>query len=329
MADSLGHKSDVQIGTESTYGTAVAATARTELISCGLKPVISTIEDPSLYSSPSLRSIFQGPIYFRGPLVFRLNFEGLLKFFEGAFGTGAVTVVETSARDITFKEASTLKSYTIEVSKGDLPTGKVERYFGSTMLGVKVSGKAEAGPGTMLRAEFDVHAKDMTTNFTKTAALSFPGIFPVLNWQAITVDDGTADSAADVRVTEWEVELTNNMNVERLFTGSQTPDQPLRDNFLQVKWRITKKYKTIVLADAARAFTTGSPKLVFRNAAVGIGGSSFREFELRSNQAQITDYESSVDGYGEVEQTVEWTAFFDATDASALVARFRSLETAI
>jgi hypothetical protein len=191
-----------------------------------------------------------------------------------------------------------------------------------------VAGRAGTGDDAMLRARFSVLGKDYISNQTPTAALAFPALFPVLYHQAITVDDGTADGAASIRVRSFEVSLENPHTEDRFYLSSLTMDEPVRQDFLTARWRIEQEFTTLTQWDAARAFTNGSPQFIFQHPTT-IGAASKREFELRSNKAQLVEMSAPVSNYGILLSTATWEAYQDTGDASALVARFRNTEVAL
>jgi len=324
----LGSLGFLQIGKETTYGTPVAATDKTEIISAKTDPVVSTIDDPSLFNAASLRGIYQGPLLYSGTVGVRLNYVGkaLLKMLNGVMGGVTTTLVEAATSwDHVFKEAISLPSYTLEVGEGDIPTGKVSDVEGTKFASMTIRGSAAAGTQGMLTGDFEITAKNKLTNQTG-AALSFPTVSPMLFHHALTVDDGSAD--ANIRVRSFEVALRNNLTgIERAyFSTSPTIDEPLRDSVLDVTWTITQEFQTMTHFTAAQAFTDTSPKLVFRGPALG---ANFFEFELRSNKAKVADYSAPVERYGIILATVTHRAYYDATDASALVVRVRNGESAV
>lgn len=327
----LGHKSYLQFGPkETTYGTFVTPTKKLEVISFNVAPQVGVIQDPSLYDAQSRRGIFQGALSYKGTVVLRLNYEGLEELFRGVFGGAGYTstVVSGSVRDHTFKESASLNSYSFECIIGDITAGTCFRLVGAKLTALTVRGTAGVGTDAMLQAEFSVIAKDMQSNQTPTAALSFPAVFPVLYHQALTIDDGTADAASSVRVRSFEVSLENPHAEDRFYLGSVNIDEPLRSDFLVARWRLTQEFKTRTQFDAARAFTAGSPQLVFRH-PTDLGGGFFREFELRSGSANLVEFSNPVEGFGIILSTATWEAWRDATDASALVGRFRNTQAAL
>jgi hypothetical protein len=334
MPPGQGHKSYLQWGPkEATYGAFQAPTQKLELVSSGVEIDRGVIRDPSLYAQVARRGLYPGAYLYRGPLVLRLNYEGMLEIFRGAFGSYSNALVETGVRDHTFKSGSLLNSYSPEIIQGDIPTTKCFRVLGAKLPSITIRGKAGSGDDAMVMMELNVLAKDKISDVAPTASLNFPAVLPVLYHSfglgGAVVDDGTADAASSVRVREFEVKLEQpHTDFDRSYLGSQTIDEPLRSDFVTATWRLTQEFTTKTQFDAARNFTEGSPRLVFQDSTV-IGATSKREFELRSNRANLVNFSDPVEGYGVLISTATWEAFHDDTDVSALVARFRNTEAAL
>src|SRR3990172_7347685 len=243
----LGHKSYVQIIKEAAYGTALAATAKFECISFDIAPIIGTIEDASLYNQQSRRALYQGGLLYRGTIVVRLNYEGLIRLFEGVFGSAVKSgPTESVVYTYTCKEAAGLPSYTIELIEGDIPATKCQQVVGAKFTSITVRGSAGQGNEGMLTAEIGVLAKDKVSNVTP-ASLSFPAIFPVLFHQAITADEGSDSAAADIRVRSFEVTLENALAEDPFYFTSVNIEEPVRDNFLEARFRIEQEFVNITL----------------------------------------------------------------------------------
>lgn len=323
----IGSKSYIQIGTkEGTYGNFVTPTKKLEVVSWSIAPNIGVIPDPSLYSAQSRRSLYQGGLTYKGSFVLRLNYEGMLELFRGVFGTGSSTLVggETTVRDHVFKEGATLNTYSFEVILGDVPTNKCFRLLGAKLTGLNVKATASSGADGMLTAEFTVIAKDYMSDQTPTGSLSFPTAYPVLFHQASTIDDGTADAP---KVRSFEVSLDNPHVEDRFYLGSVNIDEPLRSDFLTARFRITEEFSTKTAFDAARGFSSGSPQLIFQGAS--IGSASKQEFELRMGSAKLVELSQPLEGPSIIIATLTWEGFYDASDLTALYARFRNTEAAL
>jgi hypothetical protein len=333
MPPGTGRASFLQWGPkEASYGTFQAPTQKLELVSWSVNPEIGFIQDPSLYGQVARRGLFQGGLVYKGTFVVRLNYEGELELFRGAFGTYSSALVETGVRDHTFKLGALLNSYSPEVVIGDIPAGKCFRMLGAKLVGITIRGTAGTGNDAMLTAELTVLAKDFLSDQTLTGSLAFPPLFPVIyhsnNLAGAVVDDGTGDAAANVRVRSFEVGLESPHTEDRFYLGSQFIDEPVRADFATPTFRFTQEFTTKTQFDAARAFTEGSPRLVFQHPTV-IGAASKREFELRANRANLREYTSPVESYGILISTATWEAFHDDTDVSAVVGRFRNTEVAL
>ena len=263
----LGHRSYLQIGKETTYGTAVAPTARFEIVSATIPPQVGIIQDASLNQAPARRAIYQGGLLYKGTFVVRVNYEGLEELFRAVFGaTGyAGSVYSSPLNQHTYKESSILPSYTVELSIGDIPTGKVARYVGAKLTDLTIRATAGTGNDAMLMAEVTVLAKDAISDQNPGASLTAPAVMPVLFHQAVVADDGTADANSNIRMRGFELSLTQPHAEDRFYLTSVNPDEPVRSDFLQARWRLTQEYITKTQFDAARAFTTGSPRLLFRH----------------------------------------------------------------
>lgn len=265
----LGHKSYVQFGKETTYGTAVAATKKLEIVSWSVPQQIATIQDSSLYSAQSRRASYQGGSLWKGTFTVRLNYVGLEELLRAVNSTytstqfaaaGGVTMI-----DHKFKEGATLPSYTFEVVAGDIPTGKCFRYTGAKITDLTIKGTAGTGNDAMLMADFSVVAKDCVSNVTPTSSLSYPTVSPVLFHHAAILNDGTSDSSANVRLRNFTMTLAQPHAEDRFYLGNLTIDEPVRSDFINATLAFSQEFITITQYDKARAFTTGSPRLVFRN----------------------------------------------------------------
>jgi hypothetical protein len=334
----LGHLSYIQTGPkETTYGTPVAPTKKIEIEKWDFEPQIGEIPDSSLYGGQSRRAIHQGLIFYQGSFITRANYEGHLEFFRAALGTYSNSLVETGVRDHVFLSdgagSAKLNSYSPEVVAGDIPVGKCFRALGLKHAGLTIRVTAGQGDDAMVKFEWPTIGRDYESDLTPTGSLVFPSVLPVRYHDTKNaggvVDDGTGDTAANVRIRSAEIVLAApHTGEERAYLGSQLIDEPLRSDFLDVTWKLTQEFKTKTQFEAAKAFTTGSPRLVFQDPTT-IGVSSKREFEVRSGSAKLVGWSAPVEGYGIIISTATWRAFYDPTDLCALYCRFRNTESAL
>jgi len=160
-----GHDAYLQFGEEVTYGTAVAASRKIEIVSEGIEIINQEIPDPSLYNARSRRARYQAGYHYRGPVVLRANYEGQSSFpFKGLLGGVVTTGPTDSAYTHTEKEAATLPSYTLEMFK-NVPAGQCDKLTGARINSATVRARF----GEMVLIECDVVAQERLTGQTPTA----------------------------------------------------------------------------------------------------------------------------------------------------------------
>lgn len=298
-----GHKSYMQFGREAAYGTGVAATHRLGFVSSSVEPVLGFVRDNTLNDAVVRSAIYPVGQFARGQIEMVLDYAGLLLLFDGVFGTGTFgstggTTTGAGPYTHVFTEKSLLNSYTIELIEGNVPANKCQRLIGAKIVGMTVRGEAGQGDNALVRVIWDIIAKEKQTDQTPTGALTAVSRTSVLFHQATTVDDGTADSSADVRLRSFELALVSPVAEDRFYFGSTTIDEPLRSDFVAPTLRLVKEFQTKTLIDAFKAGTSGSPQLVFTS------GTNVITIEMGT--AKATAYTHPVSGYGIVTQEVTW-----------------------
>lgn len=297
-----GHKSYMQFGREATYGTAVPATHRLGFVNSNVEPEIGIVRDNTLNDAVVRSSIYPVGELARGTIEMVLDYAGLLLLFDGVMGTGTFGAnggSTTGAGPYThvFKEKSFLNSYTIEIVEGNIPSAKCQRLIGAKIVGMTIRGEAGQGDGALIRVVWDILAKQKQTDQTPTAALTAVARSSALFHHA-TVDDGTADAAADVRLRSFEIRLQSPVADDRFYFGSTTIDEPLRSDFVAPTMRFTKEFQTKTLIDAYKAGTTGTPEISFASGADSVS--------FAFGTAKATAYAHPVSGYGIITQDVTW-----------------------
>ena len=310
--EALGHKSYMQWAREATWGTAVPATRRGGLIESTPTLQTGVILDPTLDNSVSRTAQYQGRRRVRARIRTRLDYESYGLFWDSLFGTasfGSLGATTTGAGPYvhTLVEKSILNSLAVQLIEGDIPTGKCSTLEGLKLSGVRISGEQGDGERGLCYTEWDGAAEDYAEDQTPTASLTAYVALPVLTQDVTTQDDGTADT---VKMRSFEITVRNPVEEEGAL-GQVQIEEPFRNDFLEIKAVFRKIYKTKTLHAAARAFTAGSPKLVFGSAAT-------KRMTLDVGTANVEVYQHPVRGYGVVLQEVTWNAIKDATNASAL-----------
>jgi hypothetical protein len=315
----MGFKSFLQLGIESTWGTAVAATHKFELISENLTNSIGKILDPSLYNARSRRGRYQGGQIAKGQIKVRANYEGLMMLFDWAMGTatwgsvGGTSSAAPSPYIHTFVEHSYLNSYTLQISKGDMPVGTCFTFPGAKCTGITFAGKAGNGEDAMLTVTLDVISKPGLSSQTPTTNLVLAPIGPILCVQgtAASLKDASGDTATGLRIRSFEVKLASKCAEDSYYVGALSADEAIPNDFLDCSWTIEEEFLSKSLWDKAQAFTSGELALVFDNTAN-------YNLTLHSGTAYVEDVSVPVSGAGIITQKVTYGADYNTSDASAL-----------
>lgn len=304
-----GHKSYMQFGRESTYGTAATVTHRVGFVSASIQPDIGIVRDPTLNNSVLRDTLYPVGERATGTIEMVMDYEGLLLLWDGVFGTGTYgntggTTTGAGPYAHAFVEKSFLNSYTIELIEGDVPTTKCQRLLGAKIVGFTVRGEAGQGENALVRVTWDIVAMSKTSNIAVTSPLTAVTRIPVLFHQSTIVDDGTADAAGLIRMRSFELKMESPIADDRFYLGSTTIDEPLRNDFCTTTLRVVKEFQSDTLLAAFKAGTAGSPQLQFTS------GTNIYDFAIAN--AKLTAYSHEVSGYGILTQDATWEALLQA-----------------
>lgn len=235
----------------------------------------------------------------------------------------------TGANLVTYTSCCNISGTTVTLTSGNTTA----LYVGMTVSGTGIPDGAVVYAKTdSTHFELSLSATTGTGVTLTCVGLSAPRILPVLFHHAVAAStkDGTTDAAADVRIRSIECTMESPHAEDRFYLSSLNIDEPVRQDFLSVKWKLTQEFNTTTQFNAARSFTSGVVKVLFKNAAIDLNATgNSPELELRSNTAYVTDFSSPVDSYGVLVSTSTWEATYDTTDATALLARVRNTRPAL
>jgi hypothetical protein len=342
----LGFKSYLQAGAESTYGTPVAATAKSEVMPgdmCDLVPGI--IDDASLNSQRARRGFYDGVQYYKGSTKMRANYEGkvllmMLRSLFGNYATGVGTPVnDAGVVNHIFTEGGNSYPLTLQRNVGDVASttgvyGKVFRPAGVKVNQGTFEMQAGSGGKGMGIWSFDYIAQDQTSDQTPTGALSLPLLNPVLYRQTLSFSDGTGDATADVKIRSikfgFNAPLTN---ADRAFLASTNLiDEPLPNDFVVATCEIQQEFKTKSQFNIARNRTAVAPNVIFQGGFCSGSVNDKFELEIRMQQAKFIGYTNPVEGYGVLTSTAQFQAYNDPvtnSDLSSLYIRIQNNDTAL
>jgi hypothetical protein len=324
MATGFGKDSYWQLGREAVFGTAVARTHKLEMVSEDLHFVQGVLRDPSLYNQRSRRSLDQGGVTVQGKIKTRGNYESLGMPLDWLFGTatygsagGADAGPTNSVYTHTYTEKSNLNSYTLDVVKGNIPASKSFLVTGAVCKGCTIRTQAVgSGESGYVMFDWDVIAKDMQSNQTPTAALTSATVTPLTFVQSVnaSLKDGTSDTSTGLRVRELEIQIINHVAEDRFYLGSPNIDQPLPNDFWEVKWNWTQEFQTQSQYDNCRSFTDSTLQVLFNDSHAGTP----RGLQFTTTAGKPIDYTNPVERYGIMVAKAGFEGYYSATDTGAV-----------
>jgi hypothetical protein len=333
LAPGLGYKSSITLAREVTYNTYVsAAEAKMELLGFSVNANLSTIDDPSMTATQlSRRFIGQGGQFVTGTFRVRVNYEGHDILWNLLFGTAArVQVGAETAYDSTHKESSTatLKSWSMGVSWGDVPTSLVNRFTGCFMTGFRLSGAAGGGEAGMLILEVDFVAAAMVESSAAQSGGTFPSPYGIIYHQLLRTagnfkDGSGAASESDIMLKSFNLAVTVPHDSERFYFGSVNAEAPIRNGPLDCTLEFEEEWNSVLLMQKARLNTMTGLKLLWQHPTL-IGTTAKREFELQANTPTAASYSSEIAGFGAITHRVGYRLAVNTTDATYLILRTRN-----
>jgi len=327
-----GHLAYVQIAKESVVGTPPAAAQyKMEVMQSDPEQVVMVLEDPSLYGSPSRRGIYNGPQWAIARLTQRFNYDGFGAILRAALSDSQVTGPDANGLYThVFKEKSTLDTYTIDFSIGDVPSGKVLQMSACRNTGIKFAIKAsESGGDGFMTVETEwigIMADPGAVGTTPMTVGVVPSVFPVLfhHFDNAGSTTGTGDTPPTYNFLGFELEISQ-PHKPRVRMGTLTTDTPLRSEFMDQKWRYTFEWSATAGIDRMMGGVPGSIFAKFIDTTPVVA--SFRSILFKAGNQIIQKHKNPVAGYGVIEQEVEYYCARSSVDASVLVITLMNLES--
>jgi len=329
----LGFNSKLLLAHETTYATAPAAAEYAcELITAEINPRLSTIDDPSLSAGQrSRRFVGQGGQYVEWSMKVRVGFEGMLPLFRMMWPGYTQATVDT-IKDHTFKEGTSLLSWTLDFSWGNTPANKVIRLLGAFCTSFRITGQAGTGDGAMLMLELSGVARSATPNTTPMTTATLPTPFGVIYHQQLRTagnfKDGSADAVDSIQLRSFEFSAQAPHDAQRFLFGQVNAEQPVPNGFLDAMFNFEEEYATVSLMNACLANSPTGLRLFFQHPTT-IGTVSKRELQIDVNSPTAAEFGTQVPGFGVITQRGGFKGAFNTSDASIAVIRVRSTEVAM
>ncbi|MBP6728642.1 MAG: hypothetical protein KA129_03400 [Microthrixaceae bacterium] len=313
------------IGAETTYGTAVTVTRFQEFLNESIKPVIVTSESEALRASGTYKrttgycrhvSGYDGSVSFE-PLT--KGFGIWLKYMLGTVATGAAV---DSAYEHTFTSGSLCganTSFTMQVNRPLGACGTTPQAF-TYISGKVASWKLSMSQGGFLVADVTLLFADGTTA-TGLATASYPVAAEAFCWGAASVTVG----GTVVPVTEWAVEVNNNLKDDRRrINGGTARHEPVRNGIPMAKVSFTADWENLTHYDALTAGTL----LAFEATATSptlIGATSTPRLQITMPKVRIDEAGTAISGVEMLTESVSGEGLFDGTN-QAITVKYRTAD---
>lgn len=335
----LGYKSKLLIAHETTPGTApAAAEAGLELMSCTITPKMSVITDPSLNnSSVSPRFIGQGGQSYEATMRLRLGYDGILPLLRMFYPVYSNAVVDTTAKNHTFKEATAANpgfSWTLDFIWGGIPSlttaNRMTYCYGTSF---RITGQAGQGENAMLIVEVTVVGRDLISTGTIMTGGAFPAangiIYHQLQRTGTLFKDGSVNTSDSIQMRSFEFGCTHPYDVNRYLFGQVNAEAPVRNGFVDANMMFDEEWTDVNLMQMAKLANNGPLKVLFQHPTVIGSTTAKREFEIVASSPTPAEYSTEIPGFGVVTQRVNYKLAYNTTDLSHAIVRVQNLDTAM
>lgn len=297
-----GFESWVSFAEESTWGTAPGSgEIYARLIDESMKKT-PTPKFRAGLAGPGRRAKYLGFTRVSGDVQIETLFQGVpALLLKHAFGS--VITTGTGPYTHTYAMATALPTgLNMEVSKADVPTGKVFRYDGCLIDALTLNFAAE----DELRMVATILAKEQVDDATASGTPSYSTDEPILFHHAgqLTV----AGSAVDIK--SGSIRLSNTLDRDRFFM-SQTLSRPKRKSWRDVTGNATIEFEDLTLVDKFVAGTEGAMSLAFTS------GTNSLTFSMTASFLQ--DASPIVNREGQIEMDVQFQAIGGNTEAACVL----------
>ncbi|WP_330349571.1 phage tail tube protein [Streptomyces sp. NBC_00582] len=315
MGIGSGLGAQIGLAAESTYGTFVAPTRFPEFTkeSLALKKTTATstgIAANRLLALSSRRVVTRREA--TGSIDLEIANKGMGLFIQALMGTTVTPVQQgaTTAYLQTHTLADTAgKSLSIQVGV-PLTTGTVTD---KSFVGCKVtSGEFSCGVGEMLTGSFEFDGKDCDESQTLAAA-SYVNAGP-FHFGQMALKTGTfgAETALDgIRKVTCKVERPQ--DTERFYANqSALKKEPISNDLVKITGSLETDYVATTLDDLHTSDAATS--LVWEFVGPLIASTYFETFRITLPAVKLDEGPPSVDGYGVIKPTFNFTGLYDATN---------------
>jgi len=315
MAIGSGLGAQMGIVAESSYGTFAAPTKFIEFTKESLVLKKTTAQSAGIAAGrllplSSRRVLTRKEV--SGSFDMEVSNKGMGLLLQTLMGT-SVTPVQQAATTA-YLQTHTLASVagkSLVIQKGvPLTTGTVTD---KTFLGCKItSGDFACGQGEMLTASFEIDGKDCDESQTLAVA-SYANMSP-FHFGQMAVKTGTygAETALDgIRKVSCKIERPQ--DGERYYAGQAgLKKEPIENDQVKITGSLESDYVATTLDDLHTS--DGATSLVWEFIGPQIASTYFETFRLTLPAIKLDEGPPTVDGFGVVKPTFNFTGLYDGTN---------------
>lgn len=296
MPPGQGYDSWATMIAESAYGTdpGGARDIHVRVIRDTLKKTPNFQPFPGM-AGPGIRQRFEGNTVVAGDLELEFHYASLGRLIYWACGASGYAfgaddpVADANTHTIKTGTNQVLQSFTLELARGDTPTGKCFTYPGAVIDQIAL----EWANQTMVKFTLSIIAKDELTNQTPAETYSPASDAPVL-WHNLAL--ATIAGVAAIPMKSGRFAIANNLQKGR-FLMSKTISQPLRENNRIVDGSVVSEFEDDAEYAAWAAATSGALAIPITSEEM-VTGSTPYALNISAADVQFATVESNVSGPG-------------------------------
>jgi len=313
MDTGMGHNSWMSLEKESSYGVRVGTSELYSRIAGGEGIKYNPSPQKRItVSGPGHIGKFPGRIRCGGPITPEISYDGMLGLLlEGAFGS-LVTSGAGPDYTHTLAMANELDSYSAEVCKGDVPTGKVFEYLGGMIDQLAINFETEKQIEIIPTFLF----KTRNTNVAKSGTPSFPGDYFPLFYHVSAVD---LVGETSLSVKRGSLLINNNLDKDRFFMARTMSKPKRKAGGRSVTGSIVVEFEDLTILDKFDALTEGSFKFTFTSDVVIPATAVYFSLEFTGAASFLTDGEPNVSDDGAIEMTLPFQLTGGNTELAAVL----------
>jgi hypothetical protein len=254
-------------------------------------------------AGPGIRKRFPGNKVVGGEVEPEFHYEGLGKLFYWALGTGSYTysvdtpVASANTHEIKAASDQVLPSFSMEIQKGDTPSGKVTLYTGCMIDQLLLEWANQA----LVKLVMTIVAQEEAPNTTAVGSPSFASDHPVLWHNMGTI---TIAAVSAIAMKSGRLLINNNLQKDR-FRMSKVTAQPLRADNREITGDCIAEFDGVEEYNAWEAETEGALAIALTSEDMVTGATPY-SLALASSASQFSTVEHNVEGPGPIDLPLAW-----------------------